>query len=216
METQIPRTQLLYLASGSPRRQELMQQLNLQFEVIQAPIEEAVLPNETPSAYVKRIAIEKAQAGYAKALSKRQGEPADSADSDVWVVGGDTAVIFNQHIFGKPVNEADAKRMLSILSGQTHQVLSSLAIVHNNQVYCTINTTQVTFKALTDREINDYWLSGEPEGKAGSYAIQGLGAKFIKTIHGSYSGVMGLPVFELDQLLTESGYQTELKGILNA
>ena len=213
METQAGRAPLLYLASGSPRRQELMQQLNLQFEVIQAPMEEAVLPNESPEAYVKRIAVEKAQAGYVKACAGRSGM---QAGKGVWVVGGDTAVIFEQQIFGKPKSEMDAKRMLSVLSGQTHQVLSSLAIVHNNQVFSAINSTLVTFKPLAEAEINQYWLSGEPLGKAGAYAIQGLGAKFIKTIQGSYSGVMGLPLFELDQLLTESGYQTELKGILNA
>ena len=209
METQADRATLLYLASGSPRRQELMQQLNLQFEVVQAPIDESVLADETPQAYVLRIAVEKAQAGYAKARSH-------NTRAKIWVVAGDTAVIVDNQIFGKPTNQTDAERMLTALSGKTHLVLSSLAVISNGQTFTAVNSTSVTFKVLTPQEIQDYWLSGEPVGKAGSYAVQGLGARFITSIQGSYSGVMGLPLYELDQLLTESGYNTELKGILNA
>ena len=213
METQADRAPLLYLASGSPRRQELMQQINLKFDVVQAPIDEVALPDETPEDYVLRIATEKARAGYLKVLA----ESSDSKlSSKTWVVGGDTAVIVDGHIFGQPTDQADAQRMLSTLSNKTHLVLSSLAVIHNTQLFTAINSTHVTFKTLTHQDIQDYWLSGEPIGKAGGYAIQGLGARFIKMIQGSYSGVMGLPLFELDQLLTESGYYTELKGILNA
>ena len=212
METQADRATLLYLASESPRRQELMQQLNLQFEVVKAPIEEVVLPEETPQAYVKRIAQEKAQAGFAKL-------PPQLSEAPIWVVGGDTAVVLEGQVFGKPANDVEAKKMLSMLSGQTHQVLSSLAVLCNDNVYSAISTTQVTFKNLTKAEIDEYWLTGEPEGKAGGYAIQGLGAKFIESIDGSYSGVMGLPLYELNQLLIESGYvaethrQKELEGL---
>lgn len=213
METQADRAVALYLASGSPRRQELLQQLNVQFEVVQAPIDEAVLPDEKPEGYVQRMAIEKAQAGFAKAFSE---SPSFKTGVKSWVIGGDTAVILGDQIFGKPADEMDALHMLSALSGQTHLVLSSLAIIHNGQIFTALSSTQVTFKSLTTEDIHDYWQTGEPLGKAGSYAIQGLGARFIKMIHGSYSGVMGLPLYELDQLLIESGYRAALKGRLNA
>lgn len=213
MEAQIDQTIELYLASESPRRQELLQQLKVQFEVIQAPIDESVLATETPEAYVQRMAIEKAQAGFSKLDSETSS---GKVSEQTWVIGGDTAVVLGGKIFGKPLDKADALSMLQALSGQTHLVLSSLAIINNKQVFSVLNTTQVTFKVLSPIEVNDYWQTGEPLGKAGGYAIQGLGARFIKTIHGSYSGVMGLPLYELDQLLTESGYRTALKGRLNA
>lgn len=213
MEAQIDQTIELYLASESPRRQELLQQLKVQFEVIQAPIDESVLAAETPEAYVQRMAIEKAQAGFSKLVSETSS---GKVSEQTWVIGGDTAVVLGGKIFGKPLDKADALSMLQALSGQTHLVLSSLAIINNKQVFSVLNTTQVTFKVLSPIEVNDYWQTGEPLGKAGGYAIQGLGARFIKTIHGSYSGVMGLPLYELDQLLTESGYRTALKGRLNA
>ncbi|MEA3404501.1 MAG: Maf family protein [Pseudomonadota bacterium] len=195
MKTQTDELPLLYLSSGSPRRQELMQQLNLKFKVINVPIEEQVLPEEDPEAYVTRIAIKKAQAGFDKVASNQ-----------AWIIGGDTAVVLGDEVFGKPESEADAYRMLSLLSGQTHTVLSAIAIVRDTQVFSALNQTQVTFRVLSEQEMTEYWSSGEPIGKAGSYAIQGLGARFIKNLQGSYSGVMGLPLYELDQLLTESGY----------
>jgi septum formation protein len=188
----------LYLASGSPRRQELMHQLQLRFEVIEAPVEEVALPKESPASYVRRIAIEKALAGFNKVAGKQ-----------VWVVGGDTAVVLGDTVFGKPRNELDAKRMLERLSGTVHRVLSAVAVVYDGEVFSAVNETQVTFRALDEREIHAYWLSGEPEGKAGSYAIQGLGARFIERIEGSYSAVMGLPLFELDRLLAQAGYDAQ-------
>lgn len=185
----------LYLASTSPRRAELMAQLNLTFEIIIAPIEETGLPKESPESFVLRMAVEKAFAGYNKVPG-----------THIWVVGSDTAVLVDGKLLGKPKNQADALRMLKLLSGRTHQVLSSVAILTDGEVFSALNITEVTFKVLNEAEILNYWLSGEPQGKAGAYAIQGLGAKFIESIHGSYSGVMGLPLFELNQLLTESGY----------
>lgn len=217
MDTQTDRATVLYLASGSPRRWELMQQLNVPFDVIQAPIDEAAFPHEMPDAYVRRMAVEKAQAGFDKVRLQSFDLQANSkAEAKVWVVGGDTAVIVDNRIFGKPVDKADALRMLSALSGQTHLVLSGLAIIHNEQTFTAISSTQVTFKTLTLEDIEGYWETGEPIGKAGGYAIQGCGARFIKTIHGSYSGVVGLPLYELDQLLIKSGYRAELKGRLDA
>ncbi len=196
MKTQLDELLKLYLSSTSPRRQELLQQLKLEFEVVNAPVEEVALPHESAESYVRRIAIEKALAGFNKVFGKK-----------IWVIGGDTAVILDGKVFGKPRNEADALRMLSQLSGKTHSVLSGLAVVHDGQVFSAVNRTEVTFKNLSDSEIRAYWQSGEPQGKAGSYAIQGLGAVFIENIQGSYSGVMGLPLYELDQLLTESGFK---------
>ena len=185
----------IFLASESPRRKELLQQLGLQFEVVNAPVEEIALPNEPPESYVLRIAIEKALSGFNKVAGKK-----------IWVVGGDTAVMLSGRVFGKPKNEVDAFRMLSKLSGQTHEVLSAVAIVFDGEVFSALNKTSVTFKVLSESEIMDYISTDEPFGKAGSYAIQGLGAKFIKRIDGSYSAVMGVPLFELNQLLEASGY----------
>lgn len=198
MEAEHEAKKLLYLASGSPRRQELMRQLKLDFDVIEAPVEEVALPNESPESYVRRIAIEKALAGFNKVAGKQ-----------IWVAGGDTAVILGDKVFGKPRNEADALGMLKQLSGKTHRVLSAVAIVYDGEVFSELSQTDVTFRALSDIEIHNYWLSGEPQGKAGSYAIQGLGARFIERIEGSYSGVMGLPLYELDRLLRESAYSKE-------
>ncbi|WP_178863896.1 Maf family protein [Thiomicrorhabdus cannonii] len=195
MKTQPSDEKLLYLASTSPRRAELMQQLGLHFEIVNAPVEEVALPNETPFSYVRRIAIEKALDGFNKVAGKQ-----------IWVVGGDTAVVLDNKVFGKPRNEADAVRMLRLLSGKSHTVLSAVAVVYDGEVFSAVNQTEVCFRALDESEIQAYWASGEPDGKAGSYAIQGLGARFIEKINGSYSGVMGLPLFELDQLLSQAGY----------
>lgn len=186
----------LYLASDSPRRKELLEQVQLQFEVVNAPVEEVALPNESPESYVRRIAIEKALSGFNKVAGKQ-----------IWVIGGDTAVVIEGKVFGKPKNQADSYSMLKRLSGKTHSVLSAIAIVFDGEVFSAVNLTDVNFKSLSDEEIKQYILSGEPEGKAGSYAIQGLGANFITSIHGSYSAVMGLPLYELNELLVQSGYK---------
>lgn len=185
----------LFLASSSPRRKELLQQLGLTFEVINAPIEEVALPNESPESFVLRMAIEKALSGFNKVAGKR-----------IWVIGSDTAVVLNGRVFGKPKHESDAFKMLSALSGSQHEVLSAVAVVFDGEVFSVLNRTQVYFKKLNDAEINAYIATQEPFGKAGSYAIQGLGAQFITKIEGSYSGVMGLPLYELNQLLAESNY----------
>lgn len=191
-------TRPLFLASESPRRAELLQQLNLTFETVNAPVEEVGLPNESPESYVLRIAIEKALSGFNKVAGKT-----------VWVVGGDTVILFEGRVFGKPKNEADAFKMLAALSGQAHQVLSAVALVFDGEVFSALNTTSVRFKVLSESEITAYIKSEEPFGKAGSYAIQGLGAQFIERIEGSYSAVMGMPLFELSQLLGASGYYSD-------
>ena len=186
----------LYLASASPRRKELLEQAQLHFEVVNAPVEEVALPHESPKSYVRRIAIEKALSGFNKVAGKQ-----------IWVIGGDTAVLIEGKVLGKPKNQVDSYRMLKHLSGKTHSVLSAIAVVYDGEVFSAVNVTDVDFKCLSDEEIKQYILSGEPEGKAGSYAIQGLGANFITSIHGSYSAVMGLPLYELNELLVQSGYK---------
>ena len=183
----------LYLASESPRRSELMAQLNLDFKVFSVSIDEQILKGESPDAYVERMAVSKAKAALVEL----------DADFD-WVVGGDTAVIIDGKILGKPKDEVHAMEMLEQLSGKRHLVLSAVALANRGKVCAKICRTEVSFKVLSKDEIKQYVDSKEPFGKAGAYAIQGVGASFIEQIHGSYSGVMGLPLFELSQLLKES------------
>ena len=188
----------LFLASSSPRRKELFEQIGIVFEIVIAPVEEVALPNESPKSFAIRMAVEKAMAGY----DKLSGE-------DIFVVGGDTIVILEDKVFGKPKHQQDAIKMLTLLSGKTHRVISAVAIVHKGVVLFDTSETKVTFKTLTPIEIMTYWQTSEPKGKAGAYAIQGLGASFIKNIEGSYSGVMGLPLFELSALLSKVGFYAE-------
>ncbi|MDX1796008.1 MAG: Maf family protein, partial [Hydrogenovibrio sp.] len=124
----------------------------------------------------------------------------------IWVIGGDTMVLSQGKVFGKPRSQADAFRMLNQLSGSTHSVYSAVALMHDGAVFSRMNETRVTFRDLTTTEIEDYWATGEPADKAGAYGIQGIAARFIDKIEGSYSAVMGLPLFELDQLLIESDF----------
>lgn len=185
----------IYLASGSPRRAELLTQLGIEFELVNAPVEEVALPNESAEAFIKRMAIEKALDGFNKV-----------AGAKVWVIAGDTMVLVDDQVLGKPKNQADAFRMWTRLSGREHRVLSAVAVVYDGEVFWALNTTKVWFRVLSDQDMQDYWLTEEPVGKAGAYAIQGQGARFIERIDGSYSAVMGLPLFELDQLLAQAQF----------
>lgn len=181
----------LVLASASPRRAELLQQMGLQFEVCAAEIDETPRSEETPYDYVSRMAQEKARA-------VKQHFPG------AVVLASDTSVVIDGQILGKPTDEQDAHRMLSLLSGRAHLVLTSVCVFGNDE-QCTINETEVLFRPVDTREMTSYWASGEPVDKAGAYAIQGVGAKFIERINGSYSGVMGLPLFEVSAMLTKAG-----------
>lgn len=183
----------LYLASGSPRRRELLTQIAVPFLTQIAPIDENALPGESPIAYVERLARAKAQAGLA-AL-------ADTADAVV--LGADTAVVLDGRILGKPVDRDDGLATLSALSGRTHQVLTAVALVSRERLESRVVTSQVTFRALNQAEIEAYWASGEPQDKAGCYGIQGLAAVFVSQLHGSYSAVVGLPLCETAALLAE-------------
>ncbi len=181
----------LILASSSPRRQELLTQIGVPFSVQVPAIDETPLVGEAPPAYVQRMAEEKARA----VLAQQAG--------DVCVLAADTSVIVDELILGKPADAADAKAMLRRLSGREHQVLSAIAVADQSRLNSHVVSCKVAFRTLTDAEIDAYWLTGEPRDKAGSYAIQGLGAVFVQAIHGSYSAVVGLPLAETAALLGE-------------
>ncbi len=185
----------LFLASGSPRRLALLNQLGLSATVVDAPIEEVALPHEPPRSFVMRMAIEKAFTGYNKL-----------AGHDIWVVAGDTLVELEGDVLGKPRNQQQARDFLTKLSGKTHRVLSAVALIHQGETFASLNETSVTFTRFTDQQLAHYLDSNEWQGKAGAYAIQGLGALFISHVNGSYSGVMGLPLFETSELLVRAGY----------
>jgi septum formation protein len=190
---------VLILASQSPRRKELLSQLGYKFKTISADVDESIIRNESPSDYVLRLAIEKA-----KVVSQNQ------ADNCI-VLGSDTSVIFEQHILGKPENIEDCCQQLLMLSNNTHQVLTAIAAVKNNKIYSAIISTDVTFKTLTIEEIQRYWHTGEPQDKAGSYGIQGIGGQFVTQINGSYSSVVGLPLYETAKLLAELDCPTPIQ-----
>lgn len=181
----------LYLASTSPRRRELLQQIGVNFETLSVDVDETPKPQETPADYVKRLALQKAQAGLD--LLKTGG--------DGLVLGGDTAVVCNGQIFGKPADREDALKMLEELSGTTHHVYSAVSLVNDERQEVRLTVTEVTFHVLPLRQRESYWNSGEPKGKAGAYAIQGYGAVFVAGIAGSYTGVVGLPLAETAELL---------------
>ncbi len=184
----------IILASASPRRRELLNQINVRHLVQTVDIDETPLQFESPSVYVQRLATEKA------AACARQFNP------KLPILAADTAVVLNEKIMGKPIDENDALNMLRQLSGKTHQVFTAIAL-HGREHHVAISITDVTFKTLSEAEIHAYWQSGEPLDKAGSYAIQGQGSLFIEHINGSFSGVMGLPLFETAQLLAREGIE---------
>lgn len=185
----------LFLASASPRRRELLAQIGVDFSLLNAPIDETPLPGELPGAYVERLALAKARAGLA---TLSPGQPAV-------VLGADTAVVLDGRILGKPVDQQDALAMLAGLSGREHQVLTAVALASASQARVVSVASQVRFRAISPTEARAYWASGEPQDKAGSYAIQGLAAIFVESLQGSYSAVVGLPLCETAQLLGEFG-----------
>ncbi len=183
----------IYLASASPRRRELLAQIGVSFDVLEVALDEAQRPEEAPEIYVVRLALAKAQAGYAQ----RGDRP---------VLGADTAVVVDDAILGKPRDRADGLAMLARLAGRTHHVYTGVALVTaEGEAHSRLSVSSVTFRPLTDAEPPAYWDSGEPADKAGGYAIQGRAAMFIARLEGSYSGVMGLPLFETAELLETCG-----------
>ena len=179
----------LLLASASPRRSELLTQIGVRFTQISADIDESQRPNESPVDYVSRMAVEKAQVGYRLQAG------------NLPALGADTSVVCGQNILGKPVGRDDALSMLSQLSATTHQVLSAVAITRGDELALRLSKTAVTFRPISTEDCHNYWETGEPLGKAGAYAIQGLAAIFVANIEGSYSGVVGLPIAQTEELL---------------
>ena len=181
----------LVLASASPRRKELLEQIGVCFSVKPVDIDEQPFPKELPADYVQRLAKEKADACFRL------------CDSDSTVLGSDTTVIFAGDILGKPVDKEEAVATLMRLSGSTHQVLTAVAVKSAERTRACVVTTNVTFKPLSKAQCYAYWESGEPQDKAGSYGIQGLGAVFVERIEGSYSAVVGLPLAETAEILEQ-------------
>ena len=191
----------VYLASRSPRRRELLAQIGVRFHLLlfrsrpgePADVEENPLPNEAPDAYVMRLARAKAEAGWKRMLQRNLPHAP--------VLAADTTVAFEGRIYEKPADRTDAARMLGELAGRTHEVLTAVALKHDDWMESALSRSEVRFKALTPREIEQYVASGECDDKAGAYAIQGRAARFVIELRGSYSGVMGLPLYETGDLL---------------
>jgi len=188
---------MLLLASASPRRRDLLAQAGLKFTAVPANLNEDLLPDEAAAAYVQRLAEEKGQAVW------NAHRASDTADDPLVVLGADTCVVVDGRILGKPVDTADVRRMLTLLSGRTHVVMTGLAVVTRDKVARDVEITQVTFDQLSDREIARYIATGEPFDKAGAYAIQGYAGRWIPRIEGCYFNVMGLPIARTVALLAE-------------
>lgn len=186
---------MLYLASQSPRRRELLDQIGLQFGLLDVNVPEHRLPGEPPVDYVSRVAREKAGAGLLQVMS----------NPTAVVLGADTEVVLDDVVYGKPADAEDAARMLRELSGKTHRVISVVWLLNAGNEQHAVSESLVTFKALGEPEIARYIASKECFGKAGAYAIQGRAAGFIEYLQGSHSCVMGLPLFETSQLLEKFG-----------
>lgn len=186
----------IYLASASPRRRELLIQIGVRYRLLDVSIDETRLDDEAPDAYVRRVARDKARAGL-ELIDPAAPRP---------VLGADTVIVIDDKILGKPQDREEAIAMLQQLSGRTHQVLSGVALIDHDERNA-LNVSQVTFRELSRAECERYWQTGESQGKAGAYAIQGYAAAFIRELYGSYSGVMGLPLYETAQLLQQAGVE---------
>ncbi len=178
---------LLGLTSKSPRRRELLRQLGVAFELVEADVPEQRAPAETPEDYVLRLAKSKAMAGAEGAVRP--------------VLGADTIVRVADRVLEKPTDEQHFLEMFRLLSGSVHEVLTAVALISSAGIDAKVVRTEVRFRLVTDQELRQYWATGEPLDKAGGYAIQGFGAVFVEAIHGSYSNVVGLPLYETAQLL---------------
>ena len=195
----------VYLASQSPRRRQLLEQLGVRYELLlpdateDAEALEVVLKNEAPSTYVKRVTNLKLDAAVAR-LKRQQLQPAP-------ILCADTTVALGRKIYGKPNDAQDAKRMLAELSGQSHRVLTAVAVQSGRKRFDALSISKVTFDEMTQKQINAYVATGEPLGKAGAYAVQGRAALHIARIDGSYSGIMGLPIRETALLLQAAGFK---------
>lgn len=194
----------IVLASRSPRRSQLLDQIGVVHEVLAVDLDEAREPLETPREYVARVARDKA--ARARATYR---VPAGRI-----LLAADTAVALGDELFAKPVDEADCVRMLGALSGRTHEVMTAVAVHDGETLLEQVSVSRVTFRVIGPEERRRYWASGEPADKAGGYAIQGLGAVFVAGLEGSYSGVMGLPLFETASLLARAGIPVWQEAVL--
>lgn len=190
---------MLYLASRSPRRNELLARLDRPFQALDLHVPEVRAPAESAADYVQRVAADKARAGLALVAH----------DPDAVVLGSDTEVVLHGRVFGKPVDADDARAMLRALAGRTHQVMTAVALVAAGREQGVLVVSEVTFAAIDEDRIAAYVATGEPMDKAGAYAIQGGAERYIRHLAGSYSGVMGLPLQQTEQLLQAF----ELKGV---
>lgn len=190
---------VLCLASASPRRHELLAQIGVAHEVVPADIDEERRPDESPRDYVLRVARE-------KALRVRARQPQRP------ILSADTAVVLGEAIYGKPRDRAHALEMLAALGGRVHQVLTAVALVTDDGLTSALSESTVRLRATSEEERAAYWDTGEPRDKAGAYAIQGLGAVFVESLEGSFSGVMGLPLFETARLLQAAGVPCWVAG----
>lgn len=191
---------VICLASMSPRRRELLDQIGVPHTVVAAHVDETLLPAEAATDYVARLARLKATT----VRERGEGLP---------VLAADTTVVLEGAIFGKPADRAEGLSMLTALAGRTHQVLTAVALATDGRISVRVNCSSVRFRNMERAEIEAYWETGEPRDKAGGYAIQGYGAVFIEALSGSYSGVMGLPLFETAQLLREAGVRCWMGGV---
>ena len=193
----------LFLASTSPRRRELLAQAGIEFTVLDVAIDESQRPSELPTAYVERLAKEKAEAGFLTVES----------DENAVVLAADTIVVLEDAILGKPQNKAQAHEMLRSLSGRSHVVMTAFAIKTHKQVRVQRVNTTVFFRPLTSKEIEWYWQTGEQSDKAGGYGIQSKGGIFVSSISGSYSAVVGLPLAEVVVAIRGLGIQADVLSI---
>jgi septum formation protein len=191
---------MLILASQSPRRAQLLEQIGLSFEKVHLAIDETPLAGESPDTYALRMAEQKSLEGWRHSAH---------IETRSLVLGADTAVVARGSILGKPEDQQDSRRMLGLLSANEHTVLTAIAVTDGVTVASKLVTTTVGFCPLSSQKMDWYWHTGEPRDKAGSYAIQGLGGQFVTRINGSYSAVVGLPLFETHQLLMQMGLKNE-------
>jgi septum formation protein len=192
-------TPVVILASASPRRQELLRQIGVSFQTVEPDVDETPGHNESADAFVLRLALEKARVGLRMVRERDlNGAP---------VLGADTCIVFDGEILGKPDDREHGIAMLTRLAGRSHEVLTGVALVDDGREQQVISRSRVTFAHLSPDEIAAYWDTGEPADKAGAYAVQGRAATFIERIEGSYSGIVGLPLFEVAHMLKNLGMQ---------
>jgi septum formation protein len=181
-----------YLASASPRRRDLLKSMGFEVKVCPSDIDESPLLDELPVDYVQRLSIEKARTAYTTFTSVQDDKP---------FMGSDTIVVCRGQLFGKPKDRIDAMRMWQIMSGEDHQVLTAITLLNSDKEVTKLSVSKVTFCDISEASMDVYWKSGEPKDKAGAYGIQGLAAAWVESIDGSYSGIMGLPLFETNEAL---------------